>query len=225
MAANHHGSGSTSNQMPIRTKLLILAPTILLCAIAARQFWLATTDTLSPWKGGGFGMFATNDSPGNRFVRITGFTSEGEQVRVSIGTAAIGLRPDLMDRLRSYPGEHDLQSLADALVNSTFVERTVGTLVKRDAFFQANPALATHFPGLPDRPQRELEVLDRRRVGHYDAVGERLRTVEVELWRYTFDPDDLTLRTHCIIGPIASNATSPFPSVASRANPKDGATP
>jgi len=225
MAGDHHAPSQASDRLPTRTKLLVLAPTILLCAIAARQFWLATTDTLSPWKGGGFGMFATNDSPGNRFVRITGFTSEGEQVRVSIGTAAIGLRPDLMSRLRSYPGEHDLQSLADALVGSTFVERTVGTLAKRDAFFQANPALATHFPGLPERPQRELEVLDRRRVGHYDAVGERLRTVEVELWRYTFDPDDLTLRTHCIIGPVAANATSPFPPVASQAGTKGGTTP
>lgn len=196
------------------SSLLILAPTILLCVIAARQFWLATTGTLSPWKGGGFGMFATNDSPGNRFVRMTGLTSEGERVRVSVGSARLGLRPDLMGRLRSYPSEHDLRSLADALAGATFVERTAGQLAKREAFFQANPDLAAHFPGLPDRPQRELEVLDRRRIGHYDAVGERLQTIELELWRYTFDPDDLTLRTHRIIGPIVSHADDPVDTIA-----------
>lgn len=199
---------------PALSWLLILAPTILLCAIAARQFWLATTGTLSPWKGGGFGMFATNDSPGNRFVRMTGLTSEGERVRVSIGTATLGLRADLMGRLRSYPSEHDLRSLAEALAGATFVEGTAGQLAKREAFFQANPDLAGHFPGLPDRPQRELEVLDRRRVGHYDAVGERLQTIELELWRYTFDPDDLTLRTNRIIGPIVSHADDPVNAVA-----------
>ena len=43
---------------------------ILLCVVACLQIYLAMTKSLSPWKGGGFGMFSTVDSPDARFLRI-----------------------------------------------------------------------------------------------------------------------------------------------------------
>lgn len=49
--------------------LVWLSP-VLLCAIACLQIYLAMTKSLSPWKGGGFGMFSTVDSPDARFLRI-----------------------------------------------------------------------------------------------------------------------------------------------------------
>lgn len=42
----------------------------LLCVVACAQIYYATTGSLSPWKGGGFGMFSTVDSPDARFLRI-----------------------------------------------------------------------------------------------------------------------------------------------------------
>jgi hypothetical protein len=41
---------------------------VLLAAVAAAQIWLALTHALSPWAGGGFGMFASSDVRGNRHV-------------------------------------------------------------------------------------------------------------------------------------------------------------
>jgi hypothetical protein len=47
-----------------------LTPVALLVTVACVQVTLAKTAGLSPWKGGGFGMFSTTDDPGRRHVRI-----------------------------------------------------------------------------------------------------------------------------------------------------------
>jgi hypothetical protein len=45
-------------------------PAALLLAVAGGQLVLANTASLSPWKGGGFGMFASLDARPFRHVRI-----------------------------------------------------------------------------------------------------------------------------------------------------------
>jgi hypothetical protein len=50
--------------------LVPLVPAILLVCVAAAQMTLARTAQLSPWKGGGFGMFASIDGLPFRQVRV-----------------------------------------------------------------------------------------------------------------------------------------------------------
>jgi hypothetical protein len=45
-------------------------PSAVLVVLACAQIGLAFGANLSPWKGGGFGMFATNDHVGLRQVRV-----------------------------------------------------------------------------------------------------------------------------------------------------------
>jgi len=45
-------------------------PVALLAAVACTQVTLARTAGLSPWKGGGFGMFSTTDDAGRLHVRV-----------------------------------------------------------------------------------------------------------------------------------------------------------
>src|SRR5262245_2192837 len=47
-----------------------LRPAAPLLAVAVTQVVLARVADLSPWKGGGFGMFATNDGAAFRYVRL-----------------------------------------------------------------------------------------------------------------------------------------------------------
>lgn len=47
-----------------------LLPVVLLVVVAAVQVTLVVTAGMSPWKGGGFGMFSTTDDSGRRYVRI-----------------------------------------------------------------------------------------------------------------------------------------------------------
>lgn len=85
-------------------------PACLLVAVAVAQIAAARCGPISPWVGGGFGMFATLDSPARRHVHATALRA--------------GLREDLeippeLDREArravSLPTEHRLRVLARAL--------------------------------------------------------------------------------------------------------------
>ncbi|HEX2485297.1 MAG TPA: hypothetical protein VHQ66_08355 [Myxococcota bacterium] len=54
-------------------------PAAALVALACTQIALAFGAGLSPWKGGGFGMFATNDHGGFRHVRVYALEAGGER--------------------------------------------------------------------------------------------------------------------------------------------------
>jgi hypothetical protein len=54
----------------MRRRLAIVAPSALLCLIASAQMFLARAGDLSPWKGGGFGMFATLDHGAFRRLEV-----------------------------------------------------------------------------------------------------------------------------------------------------------
>ena len=55
---------------------------IILCGVAVAQMVLAQTVDLSSWKGGGFGMFASVDSPSMRTVTAEGVDESGKRVRI-----------------------------------------------------------------------------------------------------------------------------------------------
>jgi hypothetical protein len=47
---------------------LVRLPAVLLVALALHQIWLARTEQLNAWSGGGFGMFSTTDAWGRRHL-------------------------------------------------------------------------------------------------------------------------------------------------------------
>lgn len=54
----------------MRRRLAVALPALLLLTVASVQMLLARYDGLSPWKGGGFGMFASVDGLPFRWVRV-----------------------------------------------------------------------------------------------------------------------------------------------------------
>ena len=67
---------------------LPLLPAVLLLLVAAGQVYLATRGSLTPWKGGGFGMFSTNDRPDSRRVRAWVSSAGGsEEIEISADLA------------------------------------------------------------------------------------------------------------------------------------------
>jgi hypothetical protein len=86
-------------------------PVALLLAIACGQVMLARTGDLSPWKGGGFGMFSTTDDGGRRHVRV--FVSAAER------SEEIAISPSLEDAARRaaiLPRDAQLTQLARRVV-------------------------------------------------------------------------------------------------------------
>ena len=89
-------------------------PVVLLLAVAAAQVTLARTAGLSPWKGGGFGMFSTTDDAGRRWVRV--FVSAAER------SEEIAISPSL----------EDAALRAAVLPNDAAIERLFRRVVERE---------------------------------------------------------------------------------------------
>ena len=76
-----------------------LLPVALLVAVAGAQVTLATTAGLSPWKGGGFGMFSTTDDGGRRYVRIfVSAVDRSEEIAISPSLEDAARRAELLPR-------------------------------------------------------------------------------------------------------------------------------
>ncbi len=84
-----------------------LAPAALV-AIALHQIALAHLVDLSPWKGGGYGMFSTTDHGGARFLRIYAIDAAGDERRIPVP-------PELVNRsyrVRDLPSAGGMGRLA-----------------------------------------------------------------------------------------------------------------
>ena len=87
--------------------MLRYLPPALLLVVALHQAILVETRELTPWLGGGFGMFSTTDGPGDRIVRAVAILPAGER-EVRIPTAL----EDRAYRTGALPEDHRLGNLA-----------------------------------------------------------------------------------------------------------------
>jgi hypothetical protein len=86
-------------------------PAVLLTVVAATQIVLTQVQMLSPWKGGGFGMFSTLDERPFRYVRMF--------VRAPERSEELAVPPSLEELAASaeiLPGDLQLERLARAVV-------------------------------------------------------------------------------------------------------------
>jgi hypothetical protein len=84
-----------------------LLPAALLVAVAVTQVTLARRAGLTPWKGGGFGMFSTTDDAARRRVRV--FVTAPER------SEEIAIVPSLEDAARraaALPADYEFSRLA-----------------------------------------------------------------------------------------------------------------
>src|SRR5262245_4992782 len=158
----------------------------LLCAIAVLQITLVHTTRLTPWKGGGFGMFSTVDSLGARFVKIYVQTSDG-----AVATSVGALHTKLLRRLVAAPTEREARLLANDLVRGEWVDVESGK--------EAQKAGSVDLPRIvrlvtPDEPRQPKSP-------HVECAA-----VRVEVWKYRFAPDVNELHAEKILEATASAA-------------------
>jgi hypothetical protein len=94
-----------------------LAPGIL-AGVACAQLAAAHLGPLSPWKGGGFGMFSTVDGPGMRTLQAEGIDEEGNILRLDVLGSLNG---DLPEKLQAFPNLHDLGPMGAGLLEQEWV--------------------------------------------------------------------------------------------------------
>jgi hypothetical protein len=184
----------------LRDRVLRLAVPSLLIVVAVGQTYLARTGGLSPWKGGGFGMFSTVDTPSARFLRAY-LVRGSEQIPILVPR---GLQPMAVE-IRTFPRPRPLKSLAERLAAGTWVPYRFTPAMQRYLDASGDPDLSR----LPDRDQTDVD--DRRPVvsatgapllrmlsaDEPQRVGPEAATfdgVRVELWQYTFDAPSARVR-------------------------------
>jgi hypothetical protein len=86
-------------------------PACLLAIVASGQIVLTRVTMLSPWKGGGFGMFATLDGRPFRYARLfVRAPQRSEELAVPSSLEELVAAVEIM------PGERELERLARAIV-------------------------------------------------------------------------------------------------------------
>ncbi len=94
-----------------RPRWRTILPVAVLVAVASGQVVLTRTAGLTPWKGGGFGMFSTTDDSGRRRVRV--FVTAPDR------SEEIAISPSLEDaaaRAAVLPSDGRLTALARRVV-------------------------------------------------------------------------------------------------------------
>ncbi len=156
---------------PSLERLMPYAAAGLLTIVACRQIYLAKTQNLRPWKGGGFGMFSTVD---RRFFRSYLITDAGDALPVETpGSPLAGLS-------LSAPTSERLARLARELRASTWATADTSGCPAGSA--PPGPKLVEDGQARPDP----------RNVVHVSKV-------RVELWKLEFDAHTRLVTTRKII--------------------------
>lgn len=190
----------TSDSGRFRETILILIVPALLCAVAAGHLYLVESHSLSRWKGGGFGMFSTVDSPSARFLRVY-LRSDSGEVPVLV--------PDEVRRLsqqvRVMPSKQRLEELTEALRRGTWVHLTMVSASQHyrnllraagEAYQDSSDDIRLRRDG-PARIAFEGMQLVRM-LGEDEEPSDDapfpVTGARVEVWRYVFDREALVLR-------------------------------
>ena len=127
---------------------------------------LRTHDDLSPWKGAGFAMFSTVDSPGMRTVAVWAEVA-GVEERVSLDEAW----DEASRELRALPTRARTMALASSVASSTLVRRADGNLTVETTSpvptlvpAGGRPSSASGTSGYPATANQAVVEVDRVRV-------------------------------------------------------------
>lgn len=141
------------NRFRLQRLLPLIAPGLLVL-VACVQMALVRTHDLTPWKGGGFGMFSTLDSPVTRALRVVLLTEEGEAV---VALPNLNVRKE---RLLNMPDEGVLSGLAAHAARDEWVVYTYDELREMRG-------------DLPDEFRRQIARIEaaRREAARSEAAG------------------------------------------------------
>lgn len=171
---------------------------VLLAAVALVQSVQVQRLDLSPWKGGGFGMFSTVDTPKARFLRLYLVTDRGE---IPVPVPAALARPIL--EVQTLPTERRLERLAHQLAAATWAVPDLPRIDLDRAREAPESLMEERGPLAPGAgtpavaPVPLLLYADEPVPEAFTRVD--ARAVRLELWRYRFEPETVRLEVERLL--------------------------
>lgn|GEM_PF-3591779 len=117
---------------------------IILVVVASIQLYHSQFDRLTPWKGGGFGMFSTNKRAN---IAAVGYTASGDSIiiKVSASELDIPISESFLRSTNNFPTKAKLEKLGYLIVNSHLIpieleipdniDRTSTNIIQRNQRF------------------------------------------------------------------------------------------
>ena len=166
---------------------------IILCGVAILQLVLAGYYGLSPWKGGGFGMFSTVDAPPMRLITVEGLDQNGYLVRID--------PLDIMNeadqrRWHSWPDRVLLEKLADRIFALEYLHSGSQRRKALRRLESQNPDLI-----LPEEEDYGDWVRPWR-AGDPENAAFQMKAIRVEGWRLRYAPQGNKLVTDPLGDPV-----------------------
>lgn len=179
-------------------------PAIVLTLVAFNQIYWASTKNLSPWKGGGFGMFATIDSAGSRLLTCEGVDQEGNEVICQIPDAIRKDKP--WQTLTSLPKQDWLINLADRILASEFIETKQNTSRERTIMIANNSDQTQVLSDYKrfDKPIYRVKSTQVSSVGGRKVI--RLENVRLQMWKRKFKPKEKEVYFEKLGSPVFQKA-------------------
>lgn len=152
----------------------------ILCGVCFVQLYLFRFHNLSPWMGGGFGMFSSLVTVTSRILEIT-LHSQGREIRVAPPVEA----QKGINRVRAMPSHYSVRQLAQQLFNLRWSEADHLLLEKLESL--ENLALGHH------QKRQLFDLLMSQDFKRVEATPGRSREilpvqgVTVKVWQAEFD--------------------------------------
>ena len=169
--------------LKMKTTIARYLPALILTAIAAVQLYNSKVLNLTPWKGGGFGMFSSIQRIEARFLKVHLIDEDEREYPVSV--------PERFYReavsIRAMPNEDELAHLAQSLIAPGLSwyrtrekippTRAAAILRRRDGKTFSQVASASTI----------IRPLSKSEGARTDAEPINAQSIRLELWRYTMD--------------------------------------
>ena len=162
-------------------------PVVLLCAVAINQLYLVRAHGLPPWKGGGFGMFATIDRSSDRFLRVYLLDESDNKLPVNIPA---GYERECF-RLETLPNQARLNAFAATLAQRPW---------KTDA-----PERVSEGDDDEAAPHAAVARVDEADVPAHIEESSPWNRLHIELWTWEMSGEPLRMQPR-----LRMSATAPL---------------
>jgi hypothetical protein len=196
------------------TRLLVLIPAGLATAVAVTQMSCALGGSLTPWKGGGFGMFSSVDRPELRALNVVAL-SPSESFTIKVPATGRGLPGGVtlaqLTEVRMHPTYRGLADIATAILLARVAPEARSADEPNYRLLHSRySSVATHEP----TAHRILEIVTSGQTME-DAFG--VQAIEVNVLGVAFagDRDSIMLTT---VGPSVTAVRLSDGSIATHEN-------
>jgi len=172
---------------------------LLVTVVAINQIVLSNFGLLASSEGGGFGMFASMDTPETRFLKVEPWDNNAEKIDIKLLYQGSPISENLLKRIKAKPDESLLNNLAKFLLNSEYVPIDAMEKLMIDKFSSENPQLDTFDNSMSAIGDKKFYRFVSKNDGEkiQDEIVS-LSKVKLQIWTINFDQNSRRASTEAL---------------------------